>query len=154
MFATICWLFTDDDHEEDTNTLFDMNDGVKVTWMSLYCGAAFMAVISSCCFIIFVTLDKHHEIDIGTRSNDYGGVLMMFLDLYFVNALGWFFALVPMVVAQMTFKFIFYPIASQNQDECTEFAKYKSFYSALHKFVSKEKSDLKLQITNRFLLSK
>ena len=152
IFATICWLFTTDDEGDESDTLFDVYDEVKATWMVLYGGAASLMVISFGCFIAFVTLDKHHEIDIEVTHNYYGGACVMFLDLYLAGFLGWFFSLIPMVVALMTFKFIIFPLITQNQDECNEFAKYKTFYSTLHKFVSINKSHQKLQIVNRFLL--
>ena len=152
IFATICWLFTTDDEGDESDALFDVYDEVKATWMVLYGGAASLMVISFGCFIAFVTLDKHHEIDIEVTHNYYGGACVMFLDLYLASFLGWFFSLIPMVVALMTFKFIIFPLITQNQDECNEFAKYKTFYSSLHKFVSINKSHQKLQIVNRFLL--
>mmetsp|Transcript_16605 Transcript_16605/g.31114 ORF Transcript_16605/g.31114 Transcript_16605/m.31114 type:complete len:651 (+) Transcript_16605:348-2300(+) len=157
MFATICWLFNYDDDGDDgdssSSPLFDIHDGIKATWMCLFCGAAALLVISSGCFVLFVTMDKHHEIDIGTRYiHTYDNALVMYIEVHLAHFLCWFFSLVPMVVSLLTFKFIFFPIGNQNQDQCNDFAKYKKFYTALHDFVSTNKSDLKLHVTNRFLL--
>lgn len=158
MFATICWLFNYEDNDDDASSsspLFDIHDGIKVTWMCLFCGAAALLVISSGCFMLFVTMDKHHEIDIGTRYiHTYDNALVMYIEVHLAHFLCWFFSLVPMVVSLLTFKFIFFPITNQNQDQCNDFAKYKKFYMALHDFVSFNKSDLKLLVTNRFLLRK
>ena len=47
MFATVCWLFNyDNEDDEESSTLFDIHDGVKSTWMCLFCGAAVLMVVS------------------------------------------------------------------------------------------------------------
>jgi hypothetical protein len=159
MFATICWLFNYDDDgkdgedESNDNDLFDIHDPIKTTWMCLFCGAAVLMFVSSGSFMVFVTMDKHHEFDVGASRNTRS-TLVTYIELYLAHFLSWFFSLIPLAVSLMTFKFIFFPISIQNQDQCNDFAKYKTFYSALHKFVSTNKSDLKLHITNKFLLCK
>jgi hypothetical protein len=156
MFATICWLFNyDDGGEDDTRALFDIHDGVKATWMCLFCAASALLVISSGCLMLFITLDKHHELDIGARyTHSYDSALVMYIEVHLAHFLSWFFSLIPMVVALLSFKFIFFPLSIQNQDQCNDYAKYKTFYNALHAFVTKNESDEKLYITNRFLLCK
>merc|ERR1719453_181504 len=111
--------------------------------MVLFCLSCGLMVLSSFFYVVFLMLDRQHEIDIHVSNQIYrDGFITILLDEFVGPMLGWFFALVPMTVCLMTFKFIFFPLSMQNEDQCHAFAKYKAFYTTLHDFVSTNKSDL------------
>ena len=150
LFATVCWLFSSDDEEDP---MFNFEDGVKLTWFVLFGSSCALMVLSSGCFIFFGIFNEHHDRGLSSQHK-YASLEGLLLELYVCTILSWLFALVPMAVSLLTFKFIFFPISCQNHDLCADFAKYRTFYSELHNFLSKGGMKDKLHLTNRFFLCK
>ena len=148
LFATVCWLFSSDDEEDP---MFNFEDGVKLTWFVLFGSSCALMSIATCFAVLFKMLDSQ----LSRRNLRYPWKWLDTLIFDMALLLGWVLSLTPVLVSVLTFKFIVIsPVGAEKMFEKCEHASYKSFYANLHGFLREGKSNLKLQITNKFILRK
>jgi len=108
-----------------------------------------LLIVSSWCFVMLANLNRHFNRLTLTNTTDI-------LELYVGSLFGCFFSVVPMGVSYLICKFTVFLINYHTQDDSValmnEFSRNQTFYVALHKFVSNNKSDLKLHVVNKFIL--